>query len=177
MVFAAKWSLLCSSIGLSFAVVLRRWRRSPHLYVRRASAVGLIGLARRGRHLDEAYGAARALASEDHHLIQKAVGWLLREAGKTDPARLERFLRAHGRRLGRTSVRYAIERFPERKRRELLAATKPSGSWHSGCDSRCVHRAIALLMVLLSAASCSRAAPEKLDPVSPEAGARATVRR
>ncbi len=75
-------------------LVLRRWRRSPHLYVRRASAVGLIGLARRGRHLDEAYGAARALASEDHHLIQKAVGWLLREAGKTDPARLERFLRA-----------------------------------------------------------------------------------
>jgi 3-methyladenine DNA glycosylase AlkD len=108
-------------------LVLRRWRRSPHLYARRASAVGLIGLARRGRHLDEAYGAARALASEDHHLIQKAVGWLLREAGKTDPARLERFLRADGRRLGRTSVRYAIERFPERKRRELLAATKPSG--------------------------------------------------
>jgi 3-methyladenine DNA glycosylase AlkD len=109
-------------------LVLRRWRRSPHLYMRRASVVGLIGLARRGRHLDEAYGAARALASEDHHLIQKAVGWLLREAGKTDPARLERFLRAHGRRLGRTSVRYAIERFPDRKRRELLAATKPSGT-------------------------------------------------
>lgn len=106
--------------------VLRGWRRSPQLYVRRASAVGLIGLARRGRHLDEAYGAARALAREDHHLMQKAVGWLLREAGKTDPGRLERFLRAHGRTLGRTSVRYAIERFPATKRRELLAATKPS---------------------------------------------------
>jgi 3-methyladenine DNA glycosylase AlkD len=108
--------------------VLRRWRRSPHLYVRRASAVGLIGLARQGQYLDEAYAAARALASEDHHLLQKAVGWLLREAGKTDPARLDRFLRSDGHRLGRTSVRYAIERFPPRKRRELLAATKPSRS-------------------------------------------------
>jgi 3-methyladenine DNA glycosylase AlkD len=108
--------------------VLRAWRRSPHLYVRRASAVGLIGLARRGEHLDEAYAAARALGAEDHHLIQKAVGWLLREAGKTDPARLERFLRLHGRRLGRTSVRYAIERFPEKRRLDLLAATKPSRS-------------------------------------------------
>jgi 3-methyladenine DNA glycosylase AlkD len=109
-------------------VVLRKWRRSPHLYVRRASAVGLIGLARRGQYLDDAYTAARALASEDHHLIQKAVGWLLREAGKTDPARLERFLRLHGHRLGRTSVRYAIERLPVQKRRQLLSATKPSRS-------------------------------------------------
>jgi 3-methyladenine DNA glycosylase AlkD len=116
--------LLVAQPGLR--VALRTWRRSPHLYVRRASAVGLIGLARRGHDLDEVYTAARALASDDHHLIQKAVGWMLREAGKTDPARLERFLRAHGRRLGRTSVRYAIERFPARKRRELLNATKPS---------------------------------------------------
>jgi 3-methyladenine DNA glycosylase AlkD len=107
-------------------LILRKWRRSPHLYVRRASAVGLIGLARRGHDLDEVYAAARALASDDHHLIQKAVGWMLREAGKADPPRLERFLRAHGRRLGRTSVRYAIERFPARRRRELLSATKPS---------------------------------------------------
>jgi 3-methyladenine DNA glycosylase AlkD len=118
--------LLVAQPGLR--LVLRHWRRSPHLYVRRASAVGLIGLARRGRHLDEAYAAARALAAEDHHLIQKAVGWLLREAGKTDPARLDRFLRAHGPRLGRTSVRYAIERFPVRIRRQLLEVTKPSRS-------------------------------------------------
>jgi 3-methyladenine DNA glycosylase AlkD len=112
-------------------VALRRWRRSPHLYVRRASAVGLIGLARRGHHLDEAYTAARELATDDHHLMQKAVGWLLRESGKTDPARLERFLRAHGRRFGRTTVRYAIERFPTRTRRELLRATKLTKPSHS----------------------------------------------
>jgi 3-methyladenine DNA glycosylase AlkD len=104
---------------------LRRWRRSRALYVRRASAVGLIGLARRGRDLDEAYEAALALAADDHHLMHKAVGWLLRESGKADGARLERFLRRHGYRLSRTSVRYAIERFPLKKRRELLEVTRP----------------------------------------------------
>lgn len=104
---------------------LRPWRRSPALYVRRASAVALIVPARRGgAALDEAYGTALALAGEEHHLLHKAAGWLLREAGKSDPARLERFLRRHGGRLSRTTVRYAIERFPARTRRELLAATR-----------------------------------------------------
>jgi 3-methyladenine DNA glycosylase AlkD len=105
--------------------VLRGWRRSRHLYVRRASAVGLINLARAGRELGEAYSAALALAEEDHHLLHKAVGWLLREAGKTDAARLERFLRRHGRRLSRTSVRYSIERLPAGKRATLLKLTRP----------------------------------------------------
>jgi 3-methyladenine DNA glycosylase AlkD len=105
--------------------VLRRWRRSRHLYVRRASAVGLISLARTGRELGDAYGAALALAADDHHLMHKAVGWLLREAGKTDAARLERFLRTYGRRLSRTTVRYAIERFPSGKRAALLKLTRP----------------------------------------------------
>ncbi len=57
-------------------------------------------------------------------LIQKAVGWLLREAGKADAGRLERYLRANGPKIPRTTVRYAIERFPSAKRRELLGATR-----------------------------------------------------
>jgi hypothetical protein len=48
----------------------------------------------------------------------------LREAGKADPGRLERFLRRSGRRLGRTTVRYAIERFPPAVRKALMDATK-----------------------------------------------------
>jgi hypothetical protein len=56
--------------------------------------------------------------------IEKAVGWALREAGKADMPRLERYLRANGRSTPRTTLRYAIERFPERKRRALLVATR-----------------------------------------------------
>jgi hypothetical protein len=48
----------------------------------------------------------------------------LREAGKIDPKRLERYLRANGRSMPRTTVRYAIERFSPRKRQELLRVTK-----------------------------------------------------
>ena len=50
---------------------------------------------------------------------------MLREAGKRDPARLERYLRAEGPAIPRTTVRYAIERFPEAKRRALLTSTRP----------------------------------------------------
>lgn len=103
---------------------LHPWRNSRDLYVRRASAVALVPHARRGAFLDEAYDAALALGGEPHHLLQKAAGWLLREAGKTDMARLERFLRKHGQELGRTTVGYAIERFPPDRRAALLAATR-----------------------------------------------------
>jgi 3-methyladenine DNA glycosylase AlkD len=103
---------------------LRGWSHDRNMWVRRASIVGLIPRARRGESLDLVYEIAKHLHADREDLIQKAVGWTLREAGKTDPARLERYLRAHGRSMPRTTVRYAIERFPEDKRRALLVATR-----------------------------------------------------
>jgi 3-methyladenine DNA glycosylase AlkD len=103
---------------------LERWTRDRSLWVRRAAAVAVIPLARHGRALAPAYRIAAALARDEHDLIHKATGWLLREAGKTDMARLERFLRVRGPRFSRTSVRYAIERFPAAKRRRLLVVTR-----------------------------------------------------
>lgn len=101
------------------------WSTDRGLWVRRASAVGLIPLVRRGGALREAYGVARTLHRDPHDLIHKAVGWMLREAGKTDPVRLERYLRANGPQIPRTTVRYAIERFTPAKRRLLLRLTRP----------------------------------------------------
>lgn len=103
---------------------LRTWRSSRHLYVRRASAVALLPSVRRGHALGDAYDAALILGGERHHLLQKAAGWALREAGKADMSRLDRFLVEHGRRLSRTTVSYAIERFPPARRRQLLDATR-----------------------------------------------------
>lgn len=105
---------------------LRAWRSSRHLYVRRASAVGLLRLAHHGQALADAYAAASVLGAEQHHLLQKAAGWLLREAGTTDRDRLERFIRKHGTGLSRTTVSYALERFPAEKRKQLLAVTRAS---------------------------------------------------
>ncbi len=100
------------------------WRSHKNIWMRRASAVGLLKLVGRGRALDLAYRVAADLHEDREDLIQKAVGWMLREAGKADPRRLERYLRANGPRIPRTTVRYAIERFPPEKRRALLAETK-----------------------------------------------------
>jgi 3-methyladenine DNA glycosylase AlkD len=105
------------------AGALRAWARHPNMWVRRASVVGLIPLARKGLAVDLLYANARTLHGDPHDLIQKAVGWALREAGKADLTRLERYLRAHGPSIPRTTVRYAIERFDERTRRDLLTAT------------------------------------------------------
>jgi 3-methyladenine DNA glycosylase AlkD len=103
---------------------LRAWARHPNMWVRRASVVGLIPLARKGSALDLLYANARALHADQHDLIQKAVGWALREAGKADMNRLERYLRERGPSIPRTTVRYAIERFDPVKRRRLLNATR-----------------------------------------------------
>jgi 3-methyladenine DNA glycosylase AlkD len=67
---------------------------------------------------------ATRLFGDSEDLMHKAVGWMLREAGKKDMARLERFLTNEGPSIPRTTVRYAIERFPKEKRKALLEATR-----------------------------------------------------
>jgi 3-methyladenine DNA glycosylase AlkD len=106
---------------------LGSWARDGNLWVRRAAIVALIPPLRKHDVLDHVYATARTLHSDEADLIQKAVGWTLREAGKVDPRRLERYLRANGARIPRTTVRYAIERFAPNKRAALLAATRANG--------------------------------------------------
>jgi len=131
---AANWattdSICCYLIGPllvarpELGVRMRAWARDRNLWVRRASIVSLIPRLRRGASLDLAYDIARRLHGDREDLIQKAVGWALREAGKTDTARLERYLRANGPSIPRTTVRYAIERFPPARRAALLKDTR-----------------------------------------------------
>ena len=103
---------------------MRAWARDRNMWVRRASIVGLIPRARRGESLDLVYEIARRLHADREDLIQKAVGWALREAGKTDMPRLERYLRANGPSIPRTTLRYAIERFAPARRAALLKETR-----------------------------------------------------
>ena len=102
---------------------MRKWSSHRNMWVRRASIVGLLVPMRRGssRAVDLVYEIAKRLHPDPHDLIHKAVGWALREAGKIDPKRLERYLRANVGTIPRTTFRYAIERFNSNVRKELLA--------------------------------------------------------
>ena len=100
------------------------WHASPNKWLRRAALVPLVPFARRGEHLAPAYSVVSALLSDEEDLTQKASGWLLREAGTTNPRRLATYLVAHGPNVPRTTVRYAIEKFSPEERARLLAETK-----------------------------------------------------
>jgi 3-methyladenine DNA glycosylase AlkD len=102
------------------AVGMRAWSKDRNMWVRRASIVGLLPLVRARGEIDLVYEIAKRLHPDPNDLIHKAVGWALREAGKVDAKRLERYLRANVGVIPRTTFRYAIERFSPRKRRELL---------------------------------------------------------
>jgi 3-methyladenine DNA glycosylase AlkD len=103
---------------------IKVWAGHSNRWVRRASIVSFLKLARDESHRDTIYDIARAHFGADDDLIQKAAGWLLREVGKRDMARLERFLLENGPGIPRTTLRYAIERFDAKKRAKLLLETR-----------------------------------------------------
>jgi len=101
-----------------------QWTASSNLWVRRGAAVTFVKLVDDEGFRDAAYDIATRLLDDKEDLIHKAVGWLLREAGKRDRDRLEAYLLAQGKRLPRTTLRYAIEKFPKDDRKRLMAATR-----------------------------------------------------
>jgi len=132
--FSANWATTDGMCGVvigpllikhpDLMVRMRAWARHRNMWVRRASIVGLLPPIRRG-DADAAVGLvyeiAQVLHPDPNDLIHKAVGWALREAGKIDPGRLERYLQTNVAVTPRTTFRYAIERFDPKKRAQLLS--------------------------------------------------------
>src|SRR5262245_60760787 len=100
--------------------VLVRLAKSGNLWERRVAIVATQAFIRKG-DLKNTFAIAALLLGDEHDLIHKATGWMLREAGKgSEPALLD-FLRQHHSAMPRTALRYAIERLPDSDRKCILA--------------------------------------------------------
>ena len=93
--------------------------KSNNMWERRIAIIATFYFIREGE-FTESMKIARMLLSDKEDLIHKAVGWMLREVGKRHLATEERFLKEHYKKMPRTMLRYAIERFPESKRQRYL---------------------------------------------------------
>lgn len=105
--------------------VLYRLARSSNLWERRMSIVATFDLICRGDY-EHTLKITKLLMKDDHDLIHKACGWMLREVGKRNVRVLERFLDAHAARMPRTMLRYSIERLPDKKRARYLSLRVPA---------------------------------------------------
>jgi len=99
--------------------ILFELSRSENLWERRIAMISTFSFIR-DRKLDTSLKIAELLVKDKEDLIQKALGWMLREIGKKDLAIEENFLKKYYKQMGRTALRYAIERFPEQKRLAYL---------------------------------------------------------
>jgi 3-methyladenine DNA glycosylase AlkD len=132
--FINNWDLVDASAAQIVGAWLRgrsrapltRLARSSSVWERRIAIIATFDDVRRDR-FEETFRIADLLLHDEHDLIHKAVGWLLREVGKRDGAAERRFLAGRYTTMPRTMLRYAIERFPEAEQRKYLSGqVRPS---------------------------------------------------
>jgi 3-methyladenine DNA glycosylase AlkD len=100
--------------------VLYDLAKSKSVWERRIAILATFNFIKNNR-FTESLKIAEVLLKDEHDLIQKAVGWMLREIGKRNLEIEEIFLKKYYKTMPRTMLRYAIERFPEKKRKGYLA--------------------------------------------------------
>jgi 3-methyladenine DNA glycosylase AlkD len=102
--------------------ILQKLAVSKLLWDRRIAILATFYFIKHNQFRD-ALCLAKTLLTDKEDLIHKAVGWMLREVGKRGLGAEESFLKKHYRKMPRTMLRYAIERFPEGKRQAYLKGT------------------------------------------------------
>jgi len=99
--------------------IMKFLSKSKNLWERRIAIVSTHYFTKK-RSFGETLSISNTLINDEHDLIHKAVGWMLREVGKRNQEVLEIFLKDKYNEMPRTMLRYAIEKFPEEKRKAYL---------------------------------------------------------
>jgi len=99
--------------------ILFKLAKSKNLWERRIAIMSTFYFIKNGFY-DTTFAISDMLLKDEHDLIHKAVGWMLREIGNRNLAEEEKFLKKNYKTMPRTMLRYAIEKFPEKKRQVYL---------------------------------------------------------
>ena len=115
--------LLGASIASDATLIdkLDSWTRSKNRWKRRAAAVALVYSAKRGEHTSAILRIAAPLIQDDDDMVQKGVGWLLKETYPKKPAEVARFLIANRAKTTRLVLRYAAEKMTAADKARVLA--------------------------------------------------------
>lgn len=99
--------------------ILYDFAKSENLWEKRVAIISTFTFIKNNDFKD-ALKISEILLNDKHDLIHKAVGWMLREIGKRDVEMEKIFLKKHYKKMPRTMLRYAIEKFPEQERKRIL---------------------------------------------------------
>ena len=100
--------------------ILYKLAKSKNVWERRIAIMSTFNFIKNNK-FEETLKIARTFLNDEHDLIHKAAGWMLREIGKRDLKTEEKFIKKYCKKMPRTMLRYAVERFPVKKRKQYLA--------------------------------------------------------
>src|SRR6056297_1282932 len=104
--------------------IIDYWVKSDNRWIRRAAPVVMIYSLKKGKYINHALKIADKLLNDGEDLVQKGVGWMLKIIANTHRDIIDTYLIENYDKIPRVTLRYAIEKFPEKRRKEILNWTK-----------------------------------------------------